>query len=353
LPSFFENALLPARFIPGIVAELLPSFIFLKRNPRSRVSFRPSFRIEATQDYNQKSVYNRPAKLPLLLPPVGFVVNRFCSLVRRGVFAFPFLIGLLLLPTESLAQDNKAKSREELVASLAKTYEPREFVGTNKLSLKYRLLKPIQYVPGKKYPLVLFLHGAGERGDDNQITLVHGAKEFADAKRREQYPCYVVVPQCPKDRKWSEVDWSLASSDLPKEASLPMQSVKELLDEMVENAGVDPSRIYITGLSMGGYGTWDAIARYPNFFAAAVPICGGGDPKTVNLFPRLPIWCFHGDSDSAVKVSRSREMVEALKAVGSRIKYTEYPGVQHDSWTASYANPELYQWMFSQQKAAD
>jgi predicted peptidase len=119
---------------------------------------------------------------------------------------------------------------------------------------------------------------------------------------------------------------------------------------MVENAGVDRNRIYITGLSMGGYGTWDAIARYPGFFAAAAPICGGGDPKTVDKFKSLPIWCFHGAKDPVVKVIRSREMIEALQKVGSNAKYTEYPEAQHDSWTQTYSNPELFDWMFAQRR---
>lgn len=235
-------------------------------------------------------------------------------------------------------------------ADPAKAFEPREFVGTNGKALKYRLIKPMGYKFGKKYPLVLFLHGAGERGDDNASTLKHAAKDFADLERRAKYPAYVVIPQCPTDRRWSEVDWSKDASALPEEPSDPMRNIKELLDEMVENAGVDPNRIYITGLSMGGYGTWDAIARYPDYFAAAAPICGGGDPKTVSKFKSLPVWCFHGAKDSVVKVGRSREMVDALKAVGSPVQYTEYPEAQHDSWTVTYANPELYAWLFSQRR---
>jgi predicted peptidase len=234
-----------------------------------------------------------------------------------------------------------------------KAFEPREFVGTNGMPLKYRLIKPLGYEPGKKYPLVLFLHGAGERGDDNAITLKHAAKDLADPVRRAKYPAYIVIPQCPKDKKWSEVDWSKATSSLPESASDSMQSVKELLDEMIENAGVDANRVYITGLSMGGYGTWDAIARYPGFFAAAAPICGGGDPKTVDRFRKLPIWCFHGGQDTVVKPIRSQEMVEALKAVGSDIRYTEYPEAGHDSWSMTYSNPELYEWLFSKRRASE
>ena len=252
-----------------------------------------------------------------------------------------------MLANESNAQESKPVA----VDPLTKIFEPREFVGSNKVPIKYRLLKPYGYVSGKKYPLVLFLHGAGERGDDNVAQLKHGAKDLSDTSRREKYPCYVVAPQCPKDLKWSEVDWSKESSEQPEQPSESLQSIKELLDEMIETAGVDKNRIYITGLSMGGYGTWDAIARYKGFFAAAAPVCGGGDPKMVSKFAKLPIWCFHGDADTVVKPVRSREMVDALRMVGSPIKYTEYPGVQHDSWSATYSNSDLYEWLFAQKKS--
>ncbi len=258
-------------------------------------------------------------------------------------------ISIPLLSSKAMAQETKVNDKEEK-EPLTRIFEPRDFVGSNQVPLKYRLLKPVNYRPGKKYPMILFLHGAGERGDDNLVTLKHAAKDLADPTRREKFPCYVVMPQCPKEQKWSDVDWSQPASEQPENASQSLRSVKELMDEMVESAGVDRSRIYITGLSMGGYGTWDAIARYEGFFAAAAPICGGGDPKMVSRFARLPIWCFHGEADPVVKVTRSREMVDALKAVGSPVKYTEYPGVQHDSWTATYANPDFYQWLFAQQR---
>lgn len=274
--------------------------------------------------------------------------SRPFAAVLRFVLCFGFASSFVMAqdpPKQVTAGANGAVAIDPV-----RLYEPREFVGSSGSALKYRLIKPVDYQPGKKYPLVLFLHGAGERGSDNTVTLAHAAKDLANPARRAQFPAYVVIPQCPKDRKWSEVDWSKDFSDLPEKPSDSMQSVKELLDEMVENAGVDRNRIYITGLSMGGYGTWDAIARYPDFFAAAAPICGGGDPKTVERFKGLPIWCFHGAKDTVVKVIRSREMVEALQAVGSKIKYTEYPEAQHDSWTATYANPEFYDWLFAQRR---
>ena len=250
----------------------------------------------------------------------------------------------------AMGHDAQPAAENMATGDPADIFESREFVGSNGIPLKYRLITPGGDQAGKKHPLVLFLHGAGERGDDNTITLKHAASDFADPRRRSTYPAYVVIPQCPNDRKWSEVDWASDSSELPEKASEPMRSVKELLDEMIANAGVDPDRVYITGLSMGGYGTWDAIARYPDFFAAAAPICGGGDPTTVARFKNLPIWCFHGAKDPVVKVSRSREMVAALQAVGSPVRFTEYPEAQHDSWTESYANPEFHAWLFAQRR---
>jgi len=233
---------------------------------------------------------------------------------------------------------------------LAKFYEPREFVGKSGKPLKYRLIKPLNYKFGNKYPLVLFLHGAGERGEDNAATLRHAAKDFANDQLRAKYPAYVVIPQCPTGKKWSEVDWSKDSSELPQDPSDAMQSVKELLDEMVENAGVDEKRLYVTGLSMGGYGTWDLAQRFPARFAAAAPICGGGDPVAAPAMvkAKLPIWAFHGDQDNAVKVVRSREMINALKQAGGMPKYTEYAGVGHNSWGPAYSDPELLVWLFSQ-----
>jgi predicted peptidase len=279
------------------------------------------------------------------------VRNSLGACAQDHVQALRLLLGCLILAFAS--NFNLARAQEPTEAKpveLTKLYEPREYVGKSGKPLKYRLIKPVDYKFGKKYPLVLFLHGAGERGDDNAATLRHAAKDFSKPQTRSKYPAYVVIPQCPTGKKWSEVDWSKDSSELPEEPSDAMQSIKELIDDMVENAGVDPNRIYITGLSMGGYGTWDAIARYPGFFAAAAPICGGGDPKTVDKFKSLPIWCFHGAKDPVVKVIRSREMIEALQKVGSNAKYTEYPEAQHDSWTQTYSNPELFDWMFAQRR---
>lgn len=242
-----------------------------------------------------------------------------------------------------LAQEGKA-----VVEDPEQLFEPREFVGANGETLKYRLLKPTPYNADREYPLVIFLHGAGERGSDNKAQLKHGMADFCKAKWRDKYPCYVIAPQCPTGKKWVEVDWSAPSNDMPAKTSDSLQLVFELTDTMVKDSAVNDNRIYITGLSMGGYGTWDALARRPSFFAAAIPICGGGDPKTAERFANVPLWCFHGDQDEAVPVKRSREMVDALKAAGGMPKYTEYAGVGHNSWAQTYADPGVFEWLFTQ-----
>ncbi len=233
-------------------------------------------------------------------------------------------------------------------------FEPRQFSGESEGTagelLNYRLLKPLDYDPAEHYPLIVFLHGAGERGADNTSQLKHGMKVLCSAEIRQEFPCYVLAPQCPTDQRWAEVDWSIREVEMPEKTSVPLALTFELIDQMIEHAAIDPSRIYLTGLSMGGYGTWDAISRRPHFFAAAVPICGGGDPRVAETLTKTPIWCFHGAADKVVVVGKSRDMVDAIKKHGGEPKYTEYPGVGHNSWTATYKNDELYQWLFSQRR---
>lgn len=232
-----------------------------------------------------------------------------------------------------------------------KLFEPREFADDDGGVLKYRLLKPLDYNPSRKYPLVIFLHGAGERGADNLVQLKHGMKDLCDPDRRRKNPCYVLAPQCPEDQSWANIDWTQDTIHLPEDMSSSLELVFGLVDSMLADAAIDKNRIYISGLSMGGYGTWDALYRRPNFFAAAVPICGGGDPATAEKIKHVPVWCFHGDADRAVKVEFSRNMITALQKAGGQPKYTEYAGVGHNSWSQTYANDELYEWLFRQKRS--
>jgi predicted peptidase len=235
------------------------------------------------------------------------------------------------------------------LARAADDYEALVYKGDGG-ELLYRLLKPKDYDPQQKYPLVLFLHGAGERGSDNSAQLRHVTAIFTAKENREKFPCFVLAPQCPDGQKWSDVDWGASRASQPEKAAKPMALAVKLIGDLEKQYSIDPKRLYITGLSMGGYGTWDAIVRWPDMFAAAVPICGGGDETTADVIAKLPIWVFHGDKDGAVKVERSRNMVEALKKAGGSPKYTEYPGVGHNSWEPASKEPELLPWLFRQKR---
>jgi predicted peptidase len=242
---------------------------------------------------------------------------------------------------------NKITTADEL-----DRFEAREYTDASGAKLLYRLLKPKDYDKTKKYPLVLFFHGAGERGNDNKKQLVHGMRDFASDKIMEQYPCFVVAPQCPSGVQWVDTPWSALSHEMPDKPTQPMRMSIDLVGELEKEFSIDSNRLYVTGLSMGGFGTWDTIQRNPDMFAAAAPICGGGDSRLELVKPiaNLPIWAFHGDKDTAVKTQRSRDMIDALKKAGGSPRYTEYPGIGHNSWSATYSNPELYKWMFSQQR---
>jgi len=216
--------------------------------------------------------------------------------------------------------------------------------------LPYRLLKPLKVEDGKKYPLVIFLHGAGERGADNEKQLVHGVPQFATPENRKKYPCFLIAPQCPEGKKWVEVDWSADSHTQPKDPGEVGRLTLALIEKSIKDLPVDPKRVYVTGLSMGGYGTWDLVARRPDLFAAAAPVCGGADEATAHKIKAIPIWAFHGAKDTAVKPERSRNMIAALKKAGGKPKYTEYPDVGHNSWDNAYRDPVFFKWLFAQKK---
>jgi predicted peptidase len=236
-------------------------------------------------------------------------------------------------------------------ADVGESFAARSFTDSTGTRLLYRQLQPKDYDAKQRYPLVIFLHGAGERGDDNRIQLKHGMANYAADDLREKFPAFVIAPQCPANQKWVDVDWSGEKHTQPPKASPSMHATRELIDALQKEYSIDADRIYITGLSMGGYGTWDALQRFPELFAAGAPICGGGDPSLAERIKHIPIWVFHGEQDTVVKPIRSRSMVEALEAAGAKPKYTEYPKVGHDSWTATYANPEFHAWLFSQKRS--
>jgi len=232
-------------------------------------------------------------------------------------------------------------------AAVDERFEAHEFQGDEGAELLYRLVKPAGYGASGSgaHPLAIFLHGAGERGSDNRKQLVHGSGLML--AMAEKHRAFVLVPQCPSGQKWADVDWSAPTHKMPEEPSASMSLVMQLLEKLKQDFRIDAKRIYVMGLSMGGYGTWDALQRYPGVFAAGVPICGGGDESGADRI-KAAVWCFHGDKDGAVPVARSRNMVEAMKRSGGRVKYSEYAGCGHNSWSRAFAEPELLDWLFAQ-----
>lgn len=213
-----------------------------------------------------------------------------------------------------------------------------------------RLLRPAKLEQDQRYPLVLFLHGAGERGDDNVAQLKHGVGEFY--KRRTQFPCFLLAPQCPEEQRWADVDWSAASGagTFSEDPAAPMAAAWAAVQRLMSEEPIDPKRIYVTGLSMGGYGTWDAGGRYAKTIAAIAPVCGGGDPSWAPRYVGLPIWAAHGIADPTVPYERTQEMVDAITSQGGVVGLTAYPDVKHASWTPFYADDQVHRWLFEQQR---
>jgi predicted peptidase len=199
-----------------------------------------------------------------------------------------------------------------------------------------------------KYPLIVFFHGSGERGKNNESQLTHIKALFLDKNNMDDYPAFIIAPQCPPDKRWVESSWEVAKHIMPEKESIPMSLTIQLINELVEKYPVDEKRIYVTGMSMGGFGTWDIICRYPGKFAAAIPICGGADTNKAKLLINTPIWAFHGSNDKLVKTILSRNMINAIKIAGGKPKYTEYPGVGHDCWKKAYQEKDLLKWLFNQ-----
>ena len=217
--------------------------------------------------------------------------------------------------------------------------------------LNYRQLNP-DYNKTRKFPLVIFLHGMGERGNDNQAQLKWGVQNFATDGALAMHPAFVIAPQCPDKVEWSNYTLNKEehSLRLKSRPSKPMELLIGLIYQLIDTYPIDTNRIYITGLSMGGFGTYDAIERYPNLFAAAVPVCGAGDVTRVQSIAKIPIWIFHGAEDPVVSPLFSLDMLDALYKIGAHPGFTLYPEVGHFSWNSAYSDPKMMEWMFSQHK---
>jgi len=205
---------------------------------------------------------------------------------------------------------------------------------TKTVRCKYLLYLPQGYgEKEQKWPLMVFLHGAGERGDNLERVKKHGPPKLVE--RGKDFPFIIVSPQCPAGIWWPE----------------QLDTLVALLDEIESKYAVDADRVYLTGLSMGGFGTWSLACRYPQRFAAVAPICGGGQWFLGNRLKNVPVWAFHGAKDPVVPLDLSKSMVEAAKRAGGDAKLTVYPEAQHDSWTATYDNPKLYEWFLSHRRS--
>ena len=238
----------------------------------------------------------------------------------------------------------------ESVTNAAAVTKAKTYVNATGASLNYRFHAPAKVEPGRRYPLVLFLDGAGERGADHAMQLVLGVWPILSYMKAKGIDGYLVAPQCPGGQQWVDTPWNLLAHKMPAKPSAAMALAMELLDKTIKEFPVDARRVYVTGISMGGYGTWDIVQRRPELFAAAMPVCGGGDASLAWKIRSVPIWVFHGDRDTAVPFVRSRQMVSALWQCDGNVRYREYPGVGHNCWVATYADPTVLDWFFGQAK---
>ncbi len=243
------------------------------------------------------------------------------------------------------------------IAQSGNSYE-KEILIKGKDTLRYRILWPIDFTEDKEYPVVLFLHGAGERDNDNQKQLVHGSRLFLDSEFREKHPSIVIFPQCPKNDYWSNISIDRTKKGREKfrfkYGEIPNSTlalVIDLMDQMVNKNFTKNDQVYIGGLSMGGMGTFEMLYRRPNMFAAAFPICGGGDPNSVSEYAnKVALWIFHGARDTVVDPTFSVDMVEAILKAGGFPKFSLYDFANHNSWDTAFAEPELLYWLFSNKK---
>jgi len=237
------------------------------------------------------------------------------------------------------------------VSQTSSKFSINKYISDKGDTLLYRQLFPDADTL-RRFPLVIFLHGSGERGNDNEAQLKWGVMNFASDENMIRYPAFVIAPQCPSNMSWSNFNRDRNSSQMSLQASpsKPMQLLIGLIDNLKKTLRVDTTRIYITGLSMGGFGTYDAIMRYPKLFAAAVPVCGGGDVSKASLIAHIPIWIFHGAEDPSVSPVYSLEMLQALTKAGAHPGFTQYPEVGHFSWLGAYSDPLMIEWLFRQRK---
>lgn len=250
-----------------------------------------------------------------------------------------------------------AQAQMDDTTGFGAAYHKQFFIkGTD--TLRYRIMYPENYNAKKAYPLLVFLHGSGERGSDNEAQLYHGGGLFIKDSIRKQFPAIVIFPQCPADSNWSRFERSAPRGDSfylslnnNPEMSAPERLVKQLIDSLADHKIADKKRLYISGLSLGGFGTYDLLTKFPNYFAASFTICGMTNvPLFVKRASNMHLWIFHGAKDDVVNPQPDRELYKALKAINAPVQYTEYPEANHNSWDSTFAEPGLLPWLFAQKK---
>jgi len=235
----------------------------------------------------------------------------------------------------------------------------KETFARNDERLPYRILYPLAFDTTQKYPLLIFLHGAYEKGDDDEAQLDIGGQYFLADSNRRNFPAVIIFPQCPSNDVWAYFEAEFDSVGVLKRAIFPFRKeptavtslLKQLVDTLMSLPFIDISRIYLGGLSQGGMGVFDMVARYPALFAAAFPICGAGKVSTADKFAKqTALWIFHGADDDVVPVHFSRQFYQKLKKLGADVRYTEYTGVRHESWVNAFHEKDLLPWLFSKSK---
>jgi predicted peptidase len=227
-------------------------------------------------------------------------------------------------------------------------------------TIYYRVLFPENFDPKQKYPIVFFLHGSGERGDDNKSQLVHGAKSFLSDSYRKNFPSIVVFPQCPKNQFWANVDFASPSNSngIQKrysfvenaKANKIMHALQAMVKDFLKKPFVNKNQAYLGGLSMGAMGTYELLRHQRNTFAAAFAICGGDNINNVKKYKNTPLWIFHGNKDNVVDPAFSIAIAERLKNLGKEVKLSLYPNANHNSWDSAFAEPDLFPWLFSNKR---
>ncbi len=250
---------------------------------------------------------------------------------------------LLLLPLSLRAQTKDDFKREQ-------------FISEND-TLNYRILFPDNFSENEKYPVVLVLHGAGERGDDNEAQLVHGSDLFLQAENRKKFPAIVIFPQAPKNDYWAKVE--VKRDTMPfqfnfknkEEPTKSLDLVMKMMDSVINQKFVDKEKVYVGGLSMGGMGTYELLYKKPEMFAAAFAICGGANPEIAQDYPKgFNIWIFHGEKDDIVPPALSKAMARSINHHGGNAKVSLYPDDNHNSWDSAFSEPYLLPWLFSKER---